>query len=235
MRADLVPGQVAHHLAAEQVHRCRLARSGRPARRGDHDVVGVGEPGGDQRSGGEDRGDRVAAGVGHPVGRCDALALRRAVRAARTSRPGGARRRSSARAPPGRRAGGPSRGPRASSRSSCAASAADAPCGSARNTRSASGEGGRRRCRRGRGPRPSAGCGWTSPTRWPALPCAVTATTSRSGCAATRRSSSPPGVPAGAGDRDAMTHVHEYARLCMFIHNHPAGCGWVAAWTRWWS
>ena len=78
--------------------------------------------------------------------------------------------------------------------SSSAASADEAPCGSARKTRSASA-----RCRGGLGAKTRSATerrfGCTSPTRWPALPCAVTAVTSRSGCAATRRSSSPPAYP----------------------------------------
>ena len=69
--ADLVGGHGAHHLAGEQVGAERAARARGAGGGHDHDVVGLDEPGREQRREREDRRGGVAAGGGDRAGGLD--------------------------------------------------------------------------------------------------------------------------------------------------------------------
>ena len=215
--ADAVRRGVAHHLAAEQVRLRRLAGAA-GARRGDHHDVRRHQPGRDRGRHGEGRDRRVAAGYGDPACPAEGVALTRQLGEAVGPRAGVL---TAVEGRPLRRV------PRAGSRrrSRRPASAREAPRRPP-PTRRAAAPGTRRRGRSGSRPwspastRSASGvrCGWRDPSLPPALLPAVTAPTSTSGCARSRRSSSPPAyplAPATATLIELMLHDHTE------LHVHP--------------
>ena len=189
------------------------AGAGGAAGRDDHDVVGLDQPGGDQRRERQDRRDRVAAGVGDPRRGGDRGALAGQLGQAVGPGAGVRRRRSTARRRRRRSAGGRRRGRRLRTDSgSCGGQRAGRAVRQGEEDQVGVGRASGRRLGEGQvGQRAQVRVDVARPVG-PALPCAVTATTiqlgmrRRAGAAAPR-----PAYPLAPATATRYSHAHNYA------------------------